>query len=343
MDINGSRVQEEVSKIIKNLTITQELKKPTNFQFNVQDEMKDERFEWLGHDLFRPGNNVTIHMGYAGNMQKMMDGKIQNISADFSQGSTLSFVVDGADAGYEFLNVASGPRVFLNKKDSDIAQEIADLAHLKADVDDTETVFPTKTKDGGKSYFEFLLDLVQSNPGYTFYLSEKTLHFIMKKREKDPSLTLKLGAELTKFNPTLDTRKVVSEVIVRGWDRVNKKTIEASVKAGEETTQEQAKQSASKLARDIYGDVVKIITDRPVRSVEEARKVAKSALEDSSDDFIKGVAHTIGMPALKPDICVNIEGLGEWFSGKYFVEKVVHTIDVGSGYNSTIDVRRNAL
>ena len=240
--------------------------KPTSFRFNVQDEMKDERFEWLGHDLFKPGNNVSIHMGYAGNMQKMLDGKIQNISASFSEGSTLSFVVDGADAGYQLLNVASGPRIFRNKKDSDIAREIADLASLKADVEDTETIFSTKTKDGGKSYFEFLLDLVQSNPGYTFYLSEKTLHFTTKKQKQDSGLTLKLGAELTRFNPTLNTRKVVSEVIVRGWDRINKKKIEVSVKAGEETTQEKTKQSASKVAQNIYGEVVKTITDRPINS-----------------------------------------------------------------------------
>ena len=342
VEVNGSRLSAEISKIIKTLTVTMELSKPTNFRFDVQDEFKDERFEWLGNDLFKYGNNLIIHMGYTGNMHKMLEGKIQNISAKFFEGTAPSFTVDGTDNGYEFLNVESGPKVFTNKTDSDIAKKIADLANLKAEVDDTTTVFPTKTKNAGKSYFEFLSDLVESNPGYTFYLSEKVLYFVKGRKDKDSILTLKWGQDLISFNPTLDTREVVSEVIVRGWNSVTKEPIEVSAKAGEETTQEQGKQSASQIAQEIYGDIVKIIAGRPVSSVEEARQIAESELEKSSDSFIKGTADTIGIPELKPDVCITIEGLGEWFSGKYYVEKVVHTID-NNGYRSKFDVKRNAV
>jgi phage protein D len=347
IEINGRELSADVSKTILSLTVEQELADreratpSNNFRFDVQDEIKDGRFEWLGHDLFKYGNNVSVSMGYTNNMQKMVEGKIQNISANFSQGVAPTFTVDGADSAYEFLMAQSAPKVFNEKKDSDIAREIAQMARLRAVVDETNQIFPAKTKQGGKSYSDFLTEMAASN-SFEFYLSGRDLYFGKPKRDQAARVVLRWEKELISFNPTLETRQAITEVVVRGWDRVRREPIEVRVRAGEEERQEEGRQFSSQVAREIYGDVVKVITNRPVQSVEEARAIARSELEGRSDDFIKGTASTIGIPELKPGVCLRLEGLGKWFAGKYYIQKVTHTID-NSGYRSNFDVRRNAV
>ncbi len=355
IEINGNELSADVSKVIKSLSVDQSLDKTNSFNFEVQDEFfvganggQKRPFRWLGHDLFKYGNDVSVLMGYVNNKQKMVEGKIQNISANFFQSTAPTFKVDGADNAYEFLMNKSKTDVFKEKTHSEMVEKIAQMneVNLNAVVDKTQLEFSTKIKKGGVSYFDFLKEISKSE-AFKFYLSGRELFFIdpkgeKAKKEKEGIKTLKWGEELISFKPTLKTAQATTLVVVRSWDRKGKKMIEAKVPAGEETKQEDGKKLASQVAREIYGEVEKVITDQPVRTMEEARKIALSELEKSSDKFIKASVETIGIPELKPAVCINIEGLGNWFSGKYYIEKVTHRID-NNGYRTTFEAHRNSV
>jgi phage protein D len=342
VEINGRELAGEVSSVISSITIEQEIDKTNNFKFVVQDELRDGEFQWLGNDLFKYGNNVSIELGYVSNRPQMMEGQIQNISANFFTGTAPTFTVEGSDKAYKFLKANSDAKIFRKKTDSQIVKEVADMAHMESVIDDTKLINPIKRKRGGQNYFKFLTTLARANKGFEVSLSGRTLYFIEANKDKDAILSLKWGKELISFNPALNTSQAITEVIVRSWDRKGKKTIEARIKAGQEKKQEGNKQLASQVAREIYGDVVKVITEQPVRSVDEAKRIAMAELEKGSDNFIKGSGETIGIPQLRPGVCIELEGLGDWFEGKYYVEKVVHTID-GSGYRTKFDVRKNTI
>ena len=79
IEINSREIFAEISKTILSVNIDQELNKTNNFRFEVQDEFKGGRFQWLGHDLFKYGNNLSIQMGYVHNMHTMTEGKIHII------------------------------------------------------------------------------------------------------------------------------------------------------------------------------------------------------------------------------------------------------------------------
>ncbi len=342
VDMNGRTLGAEVSKIISSITVEQDIDKTNNFRFVVQDEFNDGRFKWLGDDLFKYGNNVTVKLGYVGNAPRMLEGRIQNIAPSFFTGSAPTFTVEGTDKAYKFLLEKSEPNEFKDKSDSQIVKAIAAMAKLKADVDTTTPTFPVKKKKGGESYLKFIQGLVSGNENFEFYLSGQSLFFKKAKKDKKAQFTCKWGEELINFTPTLNTSQAVSEVVVRSWDRTGKKKIEVRVKAGEEKKQEKNKKAGSQIVKEIFGDVVKVITERPVRSEKEARRIALAELEKSSDSLVKGSGEIIGNPDIKPGICIYLDGLGKWFSGKYYVEKVSHVIS-GSGYRTKFDVRRNTL
>jgi len=339
--INNAEIAAEVSHTIKSVVIEQELNRTNSFRFEVQDEFRGHGFKWLEHELFKFGNAVSIAMGYTGNLVKMVEGKIQDISAVFAQSIAPSFTVEGADSSYVFLTTPGDAVTFIKKTGSQIVTEIAQKAQMKADVDDTTQVHPTKTKNGGENFFNFLQDLAADN-GFGLTLAGRRLNFKAPQRGADPVLGLIWGKDLISFHPRLNTSQVLSEVVVRSWDQTNKQMIEARARAGEERQQETDRRSASDVTREVHGDVVKVVTDRPVRSVEQAREMARAELEKASDSLITGTAETIGIPQLQPGMCLHIGGLGTWFSGKYYIQRVTHRIDAG-GYRSTLEIKRNAL
>jgi len=338
--INGSELPPELAHSVLSVKVDQELNKTNGFVIEVQDTFHEGQFKWLRDDRFKIGNPVSVSIGYTNNVSKVLEGKIKNLNASFHTGCAPTFTVEGADQAYDFLTVKSETMTFRQKRDSDIVEEIARMAGLSADVQHTERVAPVKTKKGGKSYIEFLEHLAGEN-NYEFLLREQCLRF-KEGAYGDVVTTVAWGRDVIRFEPKLNTSSAVTEVIVRAWDATHKTHIEGRAKAGEETKQEDEKTTASEVARSVFGDVIKVITDRPVRSTSEARRIAQSELNKASNSLVEATVDVIGIPELTPGTCLKIEGFGPLFSGKYYVVKATHTLD-REGYKTSLGVRRNAV
>ena len=347
--INGAPVGADGLHAITSVEIEQQLNRMNMFRFQVQDEYapggapgqgRARPFRWLGHPLFTFGNDVSVSIGYV-HLVKMAEGKIQNIQADFTHGLAPTFSVDGADRAFMFLTTPSDVAAFRDKTDSDIAKEIADRAQMDAVVDRTSERFAVKIKQGGKSYFEFLDELARCN-GYNFSLSGRRLNFVAPTANRPADAVLTWGQDVLSFSPQLKTDAIFTEVIVRAWDRSGRQMIEGRARAGEENQQEPGKRFGSQVAQGIYGEAVKVITDRPVTSAAEARQIALAELQRGSDSFIAGTVEMLGRPDLGPGMTMELRGLGDWFSGKYFIDKLTHRIST-SGYRTSCEIKRNAL
>jgi phage protein D len=58
--------------------------------------------------------------------------------------------------------------------------------------------------------------------------------------------------------------------------------------------------------------------------------------------YIRGEGLSIGEPKLRAGIVVKIEGLGERFSGLYYVTSTEQRFSTKKGYQTRFAVRRNA-
>ena len=134
---------------------------------------------------------------------------------------------------------------------------IASRANMIPEVDDVDREpTPSKIKIGGKSYFDFITDLASDN-GYEFHLAGTRLYFRSADRRRAPMMTLGWGKHLISFRPVIDTANAVTQVIVRGWDRQRRRTIEATVNAGDEERTEEGGQLGSEVTRGFFGEVTK--------------------------------------------------------------------------------------
>jgi len=78
--------------------------------------------------------------------------------------------------------------------------------------------------------------------------------------------------------------------------------------------------------------------DHVVTSQQEAQDLAISLLRERAYSYITGTGQSIGLPDLRPGDNVELVGLGNRFSGSYYVLKVEHALG-SNGYLTNFTVR----
>jgi phage protein D len=340
--IGGKKLKPEELKIITSVSVDKGIGMGDTFSFDVQDEMENGKFKWLGNDLFKFGKDVTIKLGYVGKLAHTINATIESITTSFSAGLTPTFTVGGSHKGFAKLTVQNELKDYSKKKDSDIVKEIAGAVGLTPEVDATEEAEadPKKYKKVGDSYWNYLKHLANRNKEFEFFIDDGKLIFRKAKTSTSPVFTFTWGKNLLSFNSTLDVSKLVSEVVVQGTK--NNKAIEGKAASGKEGITSLGSKTGSKIAKEVFGDRKKYISGKKVDDKADSDNVAQAALEATSNKLVTCNVKTPGMPEIKPGICIEFKGLGDWFNGKYYVSKTTHTIS-SSGYDTSFSVWRNAL
>jgi len=362
ISINNKKLGLDISKAIISVQVNEKMNSPAEATISVNDEfnLKTQRFEWLDNDLFKVGNRVEIKMGYVGNLQQMMLGKMTRMSSSFFADGAPTLTITAKDPLHvitrkidpedrrEFNNSASR-----NVTDGDIARFIGQFiskklkVNLSMQIDATEATTLQYSRvqiRGETSFYEFLRQRAE-RIYYEFYIRGSAFYFTSPRMDRDEILTLRWSKDLISFKPNINSAELVTEVKVRSRNSATGENIEGSAKAGDEKTQERQRESASQLMAKFYEEVKEVkkeITNIPVFSRQEADLIAAAQLNKASDTLITGEAETVGMPEIRPGVNIKLENLGQWFSGKYYVEEATHTID-SNGYKTRFKVRRNAL
>jgi phage protein D len=344
VEIKGKKLTANIAKAIIDVSVDEKIDEGASFRITVHDEfdMITQKYKWLDHDLFNVGNEITIKMGYAGNLNIMVMGNIKSLEPSFFSGETPTITIGGQDLSYDYMKRATPERTFVDKSYSDIARTIATEAKLSSAVDDTPSYEPFIRKNNNVTYFRFL-ESIATQVGYEFYIDRKTMYFVKPKDQEKEILTLELGKDIISFRPTMNTMELVVEVEVRGHNpRDPERPIVGRARAGSERNQEPGRRTGSQVVQERHNIQKKVITGRVVNSVEHANSIALSELNKANDNFIKGEGNCIGIPQIRPRVTIRLEKMGNIFSGKYYVKAATHTIN-NSGYRTHFSVKRNAI
>jgi hypothetical protein len=197
----------------------------------------------------------------------------------------------------------------------------------------------------GESDFDFLSKIARDN-GWEMYIDHtveprgRVLRFRFLVQDYAPSVSLKWGESLMEFTPRLSTvGQVVGVstriwvpsikmefVIVLSWD-YDRAAFDLAVYPGTGSLQElQGGEAQSVLKVDAGGPAL------------APRKIL-SELLPRLNNRLTGSGSTIGNPAVKAGAVINLEGLGEQFSGLYRITSATHTID-GGGYRTSFEARK---
>jgi phage protein D len=175
--------------------------------------------------------------------------------------------------------------------------------------------------------------------GYEIFVTDQDLHFRAPDFGGGEELTFSPDQDLIEFRPRLSTMSQVDKVAVRGWNPAKKEEIVGKAKGASSTMGNTTGPNAAKQAFD-SSETAR--TQSPVFSLEEAEEIAKGRFDEMALAYISGEGVCIGRSELRAGIVIRIEGLGQRFSGSYYVTSTTHSVTPNNGYRTAFTVRRNA-
>lgn len=321
------------------LQIVESLNTPSMLSFSIDNSLKINNYSFKDVDImlnsFKEGDEIESYIGYSNDYNKLKNpyfiGNIVGVSPNFSEGK-FKLNIESYDHLHSLKKITpTSPdenKIYLEKGFDDIVKTIIKrngLTEGKIDSVPFKKVTTTQIPD----YSDYdLLNYLANRLGYEFFLRNKEFSFRKPGdfKNKQEDLTLKWGENLIDFSPRLSTANIIKKLTVKG------STQDKLAKPVESTVSIESNEIPD------LDQKAEIIYTRPVENEDEAKSLAETLLFKHNSSFIEGTGECIGNPKLRPGINIKIQGIGEKFSGIYYVKNVTHSI--GNGYKVSFGVRR---
>ena len=336
--INDTRLPPEAWSDMRSLTVQEDLDAISMFAlelYNWDDRLLT--FPWSESPLFAVGNEVEISLGYVDDLHPVMVAEIISLEPRFVSGELPTLTVRGYDHRHRLAR-GRNTRVFQQMADSAIAEQVAREAGLSSSVTETDIKY-SYVLQSNQSDLDFLQQRAR-RIGYEVFARDKVLYFRPPQHTAAATVTLELGEEITEFSPRMSTQSQVGELAVRGWDVKQKQVIVGKATVGQESTTGDGS-SGPRAARQAFGGSSTASVDLPVNTVAEADAIARGRFDDLALDFVQGDVVADGQPQVHAGTVVTIDGVGDRFSGAYYVTSVTHSLTAEQGYQTTLSVQRN--
>lgn len=338
--VNGSELPSQAAADLITAAVHEDVGVPGMFTLQLVNwDMVRLEVTWADDDLFAVGGEVEIQMGYVDGLETLMVGEITGLEPEFCADEIPMLTVRGYDRRHRLMR-GRKTRSFTQVKDSDIAAQIASDLGLTAQVEDTGVTLDYVLQHN-QTDMEFLQDRAR-RIGYEVVVEDKTLYFRPHRNTESEVLTLARDVDLLEFYPRLTTLNQVGQVTVRGWSPKDKAEIIGQAGAGDEATTMGGATIGPTVATDAFGQASVASVDRPVFSQAEADQIALGRFNDIALAYVAGEGVCIGRTDLRAGTVINIEGVGQRFSGLYYVTSATHSYAPGRGYRTAFAVRRNA-
>jgi len=339
--INGSPVSAAVLRYVEDVVVDESVELPSMFAFAVtSSDAQEKESPWVDNeDLFSIGNVVEIKMGGEDDLASLIIGEITALEPEFVTSRLPLLYVRGYDRRHR-LQRGRKTRSFLQKKDSDIADEVGRGAGLNVKATDSGSSLDYVLQ-ANQTDWEFLCERARLIR-YEVVVNDKTLIFQPVGNDKSEILTLDMANDLLEFYPRLSSAGQATEVKVQSWSVKDKKLLLGDSKAGDEVSKMGGQSSGAAIADKAFGAAIEVIIDRPVTAQGEADQIAKARFNELVLEFVSGEGLCRGRTDIRAGKVIKIDGIGKRFGGPYYVASAIHRFSAATGYVTEFSVRRNA-
>ncbi len=351
--IEGRPQGQNVIRDILQVSYKDNIKEIDSFEITINNwDAATRKFKYSDSDLFDPGKELDLWMGYYGknSLRLMIRGQITALRPSFPAGGGSTLSISGLNLLHK-LRTQQQTCAYEDMTDTEIAQQVGKRLGVK--------ILPTSAP--GEDKYKYILqdnqydiiflmkrarrigyDLIVEEKGENGQSQETVLRFQRSLNVRLITYQLEYGRSLIEFKPDLTTANQVGEVTVRGWDALNKKKIEYTAKRSEIGVKGVGSKGNQEAIEQSFKQRKEIVATKPIESEAEAKTLAIRTLEEIAKDMIKGSGSTVGLTELRAGNVIQIDGLGERFSGRYFITSTTHSIG-DSGYITQFECRREEI
>jgi phage protein D len=308
-------------------------------------EITNRKNQWIDHALFDRGNSVDVYLGYGPQPPKLFEGVIAVVEPHFPADGVPTLSITAYDRSYLLRKKGDRDEAYPDRTPNDLVREIAQRYRFREDEIVTPDEIPERRyyQQESQSDWDFLKGITKEI-GFELYMELGVLHF-RKPRTRPETVpgTFAYRDNLQSFEPSLSAEKPVSKVIVRGWDEIAKQTFQVEVNDPFAADRDVlGEQSGSDFLDEGFGESVRILDDVVAENEAHARAIALAYFQQKEFELINATGACVGDPELKAKRLIRIGGVGQKFSGTYYLTRVTHRFDDG-GYLCEFEAKRNAI
>ena len=345
--IGGVELPADLAAHLQNVTIDLRRQAPASCeaQFNNHEGTFDGRAD-LG-----PGTKIEVHLGYTKNqalpLTRVFEGEIVGTQVRAQENGPRSYSIRAFDAAHK-LTRGRNTRTFLNQKFSEIVQSVGQQAGLTVEAQSTnfQREYVVQNNQTDLDFARGIATWLDFDLCINHLVNPSALLFNPANAAGDPEVTAIYNnpnptageVPLRRFDGRQSLARVVSEVVVRGWDPQKKQEIIGRAVQGAIASTMAGQSNAAQEVVQAWGETDRQLVDYKVFSVEEAEAIATAKINEYARTFIRADVEVQGHPKLRAGGIVKLGSVGERFDGHYLVEQVTHvfTSAVGprSGYTT---------
>jgi Rhs element Vgr protein len=319
--INGAEISGEFH--VLSVYVSRELNRIPTATLHLQDgEAAKATFKASNTAHFIPGKKIDIQLGYRSHNDSVFKGIIVKHSIKIRNGGSV-LILECRDEAVKMTSGANS-RYYIDKKDSDIMEEIIDLYGLQKDIKATALTHKEIVQYDASDW-DFLICRAEAN-GLVVKVENGKIIVAPPATGEQSVLKVQYGATLLELDAEIDARWQSKGVTAHSWNATDQEIV--STEAKEPTTTNNGNLAASQLA-DVIGGAAHIIRHGGKLSEPELQAWADGRLLKERLAKVRGRAKFQGFAGVMPDKIIEISGIGERFEGKLYVSGIRHSFDKG--------------
>lgn len=328
---------------------------------------------WLDHPILQVDNPFRLSIGYAPDpLEEIFVGEITGVEPSFPNGGMPTIRVTAQDFLHRLArgtkdrafrisiptignfplpdvavaSIVSATNLLIPNPDP-VGAALSTLMTLATYVTAPSAAQRGVRRQESQSDFDFLSEIARHN-GWEVFIDHTAeprgyiLRFKFLIQDYSPSLTLRWGKSLMEFTPRLTTIGDIFAVTARVW--VDTLKMEFVIVVGWDFDRAAFNMQ---IYPSLIGDIDEIlgpdakkgtVSIKPTGFPASLQQVL-SELLPRLNNRLTGSGSSVGDPRIKAGAVINLEGLGEQFSGLYRITSATHSLDSG-GYRTSFQVRK---
>ncbi|MEI6756338.1 MAG: type VI secretion system tip protein VgrG [Chlorobium sp.] len=315
--VNGSPLSGEIG--ISHIVVNKSFNKVAFAKLVFLDgSVSDRDFPLSNEDTLKPGNDITIQLGYHGQVETVFSGIIVKHAIKARQQGPSLLLVEAKDKAVT-LTGARKSAYFINKTDSEAISELA--ANLQMDIEST-TLSHKQLVQFDATDWDFICTRAELNSMLVLTDDGK---LVVKKPSTggSPVFSATYGANIIEFEAEMDARRQAEQITSHSWDYTRQQLEESD--SGTASFTETGNLSSGDLG-GVMGKQVSLSHPGHLTQDQLQEWSNACALRNQLSKAV-GRVRVEGNAAIKPGAMVTLAGVGERFNGNVFVTGVLHTFD----------------
>lgn len=309
---------------VKSIVVEKEVNRIPYARIVILDGSAPEQdFKLSNENLLIPGKEIKITAGYHSEEETIFKGVVVKHNVKVKNGASY-LIIECKDKAVK-MTLGRKSKYFYESTDSDIIEELISNGGLEADVEATANTHQELVQYRASDW-DFMITRAQAN-GQLCFIDDGTIKVAKPVFSGETVETVAFGSSVHEFEGEIDARDQFSKITSSSWSYTDQELIET-----------EAQDPAIALNGDLSPDDLAAVFGIEDLQFKHGGNLTQGELQDWSDARAtfqqlaktRGRVQFQGIPAVKPGVLLELEGLGNRFNGKIYITGVRHEIAEGN-------------